>query len=193
MAIETYSLRIGGLLFGSWVENVLHFRGDDGGTDTPRVMAKALTAHFNTTLLSKWLLCLPPQYGLQWIEAQKIMDGGGVSWWKEYPEGTENGAASGDVEGLGTSPIIKLFCAMGVNVQGRIFMPGVSNTNLVNNVYSGTYVTNTTSLANALILPTTSRNWQLAVYSPKNAASYNVIAATLSGIIGNQGRRRFPR
>lgn len=193
MAIEAYALQIGATLGAAWVQNTLHYLADNA-TDSPSwEMALALTDEWDAQIKGLWLDTLPSAYILRWIEAKKISSGGGKSWPVEYPNATTFGTLGSTVANTNQAPIVKLFPALGTNTQGRIYMPGISEHQLVDNVIGNDYKAAINDLMPALKELTGGFvDWTLGIHSKKLAATVPVVDIGLSQYLGNIGRRRKP-
>jgi len=193
MATEAYSLRIGATLGGAWVENVLHYLVDNDTDLINWSMAARLCEAWDSTVKTAWLGTLPSAYVLQWIEARRSSVGGGRSWWIEYPNSSTFGSLGSTTGGLQTAPIIKLYPGLGTDTQGRVYMPGISEAQLVNNEILSTYRTAVDTLIAAWdSISDSGSTFQLAIRSPKLGTTVPVVEAALGPIIGNIGRRRIP-
>lgn len=194
MATEAYKLTIGGIHFGAWMQNELYYLFDNDDATSPLTLAKACVDQWFSDVESDWLGCCPESYGIQWLSARRASAGGGPSWVREFPGGTETGTLGTHANDLAVSPIIKLYVASGTNTQGRIFMPTPGIDQLVNNVYASDY----TDAIDTLIGSVQSYGspgaiFNLAVFSPKLQLFVPVVDLNLSRIIGNIRRRRTPR
>jgi len=194
MATEAYKLTIGGLQFGAWMQNEMYYLFDNGAATDPWTVAKNLCNDWYSHNAVSWLGCMPASYGMQWLSAIRVSAGGGKTWLREFPGGTVLGTLGTHPSSLSTAPIIKLFPAMGVNTQGRLFLPAPGEGYLVDNVYQSAYISAVNTLIGNIVSFTVSgRTWALGIHSPKLANTYSVSAAALGSIIGNIGRRRTPR
>jgi len=193
MATEAYALKIGATLGGAWVENVLHYLVDNDTDLINFSMAQRLVNAWDASVKTAWLGTLPSAYILQWVEARRSSAGGGRSWWIEYPNSATFGSLGTTTSGLQTAPIIKLYPGMGFDTQGRVYMPGISEAQLVDNEIFATYRTAIDTLIAAWdSISNGGSTFQLAIRSPKLGQTVPVVEAALGPIIGNIGRRRIP-
>jgi hypothetical protein len=196
MAIEGYKLDLGGLHGGSWNQCSLIFNVDNATSDPQFQVAKDLLDDFNADQLAGWRGLFPNEYALQWLRAKRISVGGGQSRNREYPGSVAIGTRGGDTTSLAISPVVKFFPAMGVNTQGRIFLPTVSDLDLEDNTYTAGYATLVENFFVGLdswVGSVSGLTWEHAIYSKKLATITGVAAVQLSAVIANQGKRRVPR
>lgn len=192
MPVECYRLTIQGIAAGEQVQNVLHYVTDNNDDSTPLEMAKEIVDLWFIDPKAAWLAFQSTAYAIRWMQAKRILPGGGNSYWKESPEGADDGVVAQEIGVLQLAPILKLFGGLTDGIQGRIFLPPPPQNYVDGNVI-------TTTLRNAVIdwfddakELTDDHDWQIAIFSPKNNAAYSVTAATMSDVIGSQGRRRKP-
>lgn len=194
MATEAYKVTVGGIQFGAWMQNQFYYLYDNGAATDRWLVAKQLVTDWIAEVLPSWLLCMPSEYGVQWISAIRTSAGGGKVYIKEFPGGTEVGGLGTEASNVGTAPVVKLYAGMGVDTQGRIFLPAPAEGYLVDNVYQAGYTAAVSTMLGHLVTFTASgRTYNLAIHSPKLAQTVAVSAAALGPIIGNIGRRRVPR
>lgn len=196
MAIECYKLDIGGINFGAWNQISLHFNFDNATVDPQYIVAKGLIDDFNADRMATYRGLFPNEYGVQWIRAKRVSVGGGQSRTLEYITGTAVGTRAGDVSSLATAPIVKLYPAMGLNTSGRIFLPAISDQDLVENNYTGGYETAVANFFTSLQTwngSISGNDWALAIHSKKLGIFTPVISHQLSATVGNMGKRRVPR
>lgn len=194
MATEAYRLTIGGLQYGAWMENVLHFTTDNDGSVTPIDMAKKLCDSWTTFNIVEWLATCPASYGIQWIEARRVSTGKGNSWVREFPGASEVGTLGTASSTLSIAPVIRLYPTTGINTQGRVYMPSPAEGYLEDNIYQPGYTSAVAALIASMITWSDSgRDWYWAIHSPKLGIFAPVAEAALGPIIGTIGRRRTPR
>lgn len=194
MATEAYKLTLGSIQYGAWMQNEFYYIYDNSSAIENWLVAKQLVLDWITHTLPTWLLCMPASYGVEWISAIRTSTGGGKVWIKEFPGGSETGGAGTNSSSASTAPVIKLHPAMGVDTQGRIFLPAPAETMLIQNSYTSTYVTKiTTMLGNLTTVTVSGRSYALGINSKKLGGVFPVSVAQLGPIIGNIKRRRTPR
>jgi len=194
MAIANYRLRVSGLNNGAWWQCVMHYQADLTTPIDDLTSAQSLVNGWRDEgPYDNWLICSPDELAVTWLDAKQVTPNPGDAWWYDFGENPDNGTA-GVGSPLNTSPIIKLYTAATPAIQGRIFMPGVAEADLVENVYTGGYVTNINNLVSALRTFTSDGiTWSQVVYSPTQDIYALTIAGGIGPIIGNQRRRRVPK
>jgi len=196
MATVTMKMDIGGLHRGSWNQWSLYFLTDDGGTSSGYTIAKDLVADWDVDHKTDLLGLFPVTYAFEWVKAYRIRPTGSHSFWKEYPGSAGQGTGGAASANLSIAPIIKLFPAISVNTQGRIFLPAVAEDDLADNVYEAGYVTNVLTTFGNMLSWTgseSSRSYLMAINSPKLNGAFAVSSVLLSSMIGNLKKRRVPR
>jgi len=193
MASECFRLTIQGLAAGEQVQNVLHFLVDNNDDATALQLAQELVVKWDTSFETDWLEFQSEDYTLRWIQARRVIPSNGNSYWKEFPEGVADGLVTSDIGVLQLAPIMKLFTSLGNNLQGRVFLPPPPQTAVVSNVIQTFYKDDAVDcFANLLSFSGASHDWNLAVYSRKNATAAAVTTVTMSDILGSIGKRRKP-
>lgn len=126
MANQTYSLVITGNAAGQFVQNVLHYRMDDGGFANRLLSAKGLLdGWIAADLQDNWLAMLPTTYLLQSIKTRRLTNGGGP----EYVDVSLQGSAGTGGTGMQASangPVIIWNTDGGPRRVGKTFLPGIS-------------------------------------------------------------------
>lgn len=192
MAIECYSLKVEQICFGSVMQNVLHYIVDNNDDATPIQISKELVGLFGNTPVTKMRDCCSERWAVRWIEAKRILPGGGNSAWLEFPLGTKDGTNVANVASLSTSVIVKLYSALASGLQGRIYMPPPYEGAMEDNVLDTAYHNDIMEFVAAAYTLTDDHTFNLAIYSKKTNTAGAVQTYQISPIIGNIGRRRTP-
>lgn len=193
MPVECYRLKIQGISTGEQTQNVLHFNVDNNDDALPATLAQELVNTWTSDVKNAWLLFNSNRYGLRYIEAKRVLPGGGNSIWKEFPEGAQVGAINAEQGPLQLAPIVKLYAGLAEGVQGRIFLPPPPETMVVNNVIDSDYRSDVIDCVESMFaLSSGDHEFGLAVFSKKNGAAYGVTTANMSDILGMIEARRKP-
>jgi len=196
MSIETYKMDLGGLHGGSWNQVSLHFQAETSGGGPSFEVAANLNNDFIADQFAGWRALFPNTYALEWIRTRRRIPNQGNSRSREFPLSAGQGTRAGVSDSLALSPVVKLFPGIANNTQGRIFLPCVSTTDFNINIFSGTYTSLVVAFFGGLTSWTGSVSgltWDLAIYSPKLASAFPVVAVSVSDTIGNMKKRRVPR
>lgn len=193
MAIECYRFTIQGISTGEQCQNVHHFNCDNNDDANPRTVAGELVQKWHTSFKAKWLAFNSNRYGIRYVECKKILVGGGNSYWREYPEGTDVGAIDSEQVPLQTAPIAKIFGGLTENRQGRMFLPAPPESLLVANVLDSSYTTDVLDYFDDLIsFSGTSHDFTLSLYSRSAGNAVSATTVTMSNIIGMLKKRHEP-
>jgi len=198
MATHTYSLVVSYTAGGQFSQNVLHYQFDDGGYADTQSAALALVNAFdtaNTTHLRSMLCNSVSVYGYR---ARALDVAGGFEAIKLLA-GPPAGTRTGTLAVSAVSPVIILYPNANAKQRGRVFLPGISDTDLIQGEFQAAFRTAVTTHAvmfvNTLNLagggtPVASP----VVYSRKPLPSTSRIVeyARLSNMAGTIRRRQRP-
>lgn len=194
MATENYLLSIGGIAGASFNECVLCFQSAGLSSNDTLDAAGDLINAFNAHAATEWLACLPGTYFLQTLTARRAFPKPSATAVAQNQPFTVGGTVAGDMTSLSLCPSVFLVPPMTVKTGGKIFMPCVAQSQIVDNTYAAGYVTAIDALMTKLTtgLAGSGTSWKLAIYSRKNISASLVLSWVLSPRIGFQGRRRKP-
>lgn len=198
MAASTYSLTISYTGIGQFSQNILHYSFDDSGFTNTTAAALALCNAFdaaNTTLLRN-LLC--NSVSIRSYKARSLSGVGGFEAVKLLA-GPPAGTRTGNLSVMAVSPVAILFPIANAKPRGRVFLPGVSDADLLDGDFSSAYrtafITNRHMFTDTLVLtgggsPTATP----VIYSrlPLPSISRTVEYVRLSEMAGTQRRRQRP-
>jgi hypothetical protein len=140
MSQNVYSLAVNGVSAGQFVQNILHFQFDDAGYSTSQIAAAQLITAWHNARGLTWRQLLPSDYTLKSYSAVKVTGGGGFSSFLPAP-GTTAGQRSGTQSATAINPVIVTTPIPFGRGRGKIFLPGVSETDIQDGVYTDAYVT----------------------------------------------------
>ncbi len=195
MATENYLLSIQGSVAGQYNECVLCFQSSglsnvdtlgEGGD-----LCNAFIAHGQAL----WLAMMPSSYWLDALQARRAFPKPSAVAHVQNQPFTVGGTRPNQATSWSCCPAIFLIPPMGVKSGGRVFLPAVSQGDLINNAYLAAYLTAINNFFGAAItgFAGSGTNWKIAIYSRKNAAANLVSSFAPSNRIGFQGRRRKPQ
>lgn len=142
MADHTYSLVITGISGPQFVQNVLHYRFEDGGYTTTKQAAAALQSAWDVANRLTWRQILPTDYTIKSYKGSRIDGGGGFEAFSPITAGGTAGTRAGTQSATGLNPVIiaapVLETASG---RGKIFLPGISETDIEDSKYTDAYKT----------------------------------------------------
>jgi len=149
MADETYRLTISYNSAGQFAQNVLHYEFDDhlftNTVDAGNALINAWDAHCTGALKD----ALSTHTQILSYKARRISTAGGFEAVKLGVVG-DIGNRAGDLSVSGMAPYIRLVTNAVPPVQGRIFLPGVSDADSINGFLQSAFFTDLTSLADVL-------------------------------------------
>ena len=197
MATHTYSLIPSYTSGGQFCQNILHYQFDDSSYTDTASAALALINAFdaaNTTKLKN--LCTVHTDILSYRSRGVTMPGGfeaikllsGVS-----------GLRSGNLGTTAVSPVAILFPSGNAKPRGRVFLPGVTDADLIDGEYTSTFRTNFTTQAVLFTNTLTLAGGGTPVATPvvlsrktTPGTSYTIEYVRLSDMAGTQRRRQRP-
>jgi hypothetical protein len=141
MATENYILSINGMTGSSYNQVDLCFQSAGlSSTDTldgAGDLVNAFIAHAQTL----WLAMLPGSYNLNSLSARRAFPKPSASAVSQNQAFANGGALGASSTGLSLCPSIFLVPPMGIKSGGKIFLPAVGQSEIVDNTYSGAFVT----------------------------------------------------
>jgi len=198
MAAHTYSLVVSYTAGGQFAQNVLHYSFDDAGFSDTQSAAAALLNAFDTANTTHLRNLLCNSVSIYSYKARALNVSGGFEAIKLLA-GPPAGTRTGNLSVSAVSPVVILFPNGNAKQRGRVFLPGVSDTDCIDGYFSAAYrtafTTNAVMFKNTVTL--TGGGAPVAspvVYSrkPLPATSRIVEYARLSGMAGTQRRRQRP-
>jgi len=150
MAQQTYRLVITGNAAGQFVQNVLHYQFDDAGYTTSQVAAAQLITKWHNTNAALWRAILPTDYLLKSYKAVKVTGGGGFSSFLPNP-GTQAGTRPGAQSASALNPVVIITPIPLTRARGKIFLPGISETDIQDGVFTAAYTSAVTSALSTLL------------------------------------------
>ena len=193
MAIECYELKITAKLAQQDVLNVLHYNVDNDTDATSAALAGQLIQDWFLAMEGAWLGILPPDYELRHLYARRVIGGSGDGVWQEFPGGTTNGTLGTHTGPAAISPIIKLYGGMTDPYQGRIFLPGIAENMIVDDIYQAAWIAASEDLIATIgSIAESAKTFTLAIRRRSNNTSQDVTSMNVSPIRGLMGSRRTP-
>jgi len=197
MADQVYSLVVTGLSGPQFVQNVFHYRFEDSGFSTTKSAAEALQVAWNNANRITWLTILPSDYTIKSYKGGRVSGGGGFEAFTPISAGTVVGARAGTQSATALNPVI-VNAPLDETARGRgkKFLPGISETDIEDGVFTAAYKT---AVASALVtllddITLTGGGAPTARYGWVKANGTFVLAGKvwLSMNLGTQRRRMRP-
>lgn len=197
MAIHTYSLIPSYVIAGQFAQNVLHYQFEDGSFSDTAAAGLALCNAFDAANTTHLKNLLPTACTITSYKARCLTAVGGFEGIKLLSG--QVGLRAGTVQASGVSPVAILFPTANAKPRGRVFLPGISNADLIDGEFSSTFRTDFTThqvmFVNTLTL--TGGGSPVAtpvIFSRKTSpgSSYAVEYVGLSDMAGTIRRRQRP-
>ena len=199
MPAETYECIISGTLAGQFVQTVLHVNCDNTLPEPPFDVAQALVDLFigNGELVELYCGALPADYACTSFRARRILTAGGPSAiGLSSAMAVNSGARTGNISSAQVNPVIIWIPTTNPAKTGRTFMPGVSEADIDEMVYSSGLITALdafgTYFEDGGTLPLGSIAWTGAIYRRALSASHGITNHRVSPVVGTQRRRLRP-
>lgn len=149
MAENTYRLTISYNAAGQFAQNVLHYRFDDSLFANTTVSARALITAFDTHCTGALKDALSVHTQILSYKARRVTGVGGFEAVKLGVAG-DVGTRTGDLTASGLAPLIRFITNDIPPVSGRMFLPGVSDSDCGDGFIEPPYFTDMTTLADKL-------------------------------------------
>jgi hypothetical protein len=140
MATHIYSLAISYNCGGQFCQNVLHYQFDDSGFQSTAGAAAALITAFDTANRTKLKNILPAATTLLSYKARSVSQVGGFESFFNLPAG-QVGARAGTIAASGICVGVLLVPIGNAKARGRVFLPGVTMTDVENGEYQTGFLT----------------------------------------------------
>jgi len=197
MAINTYSLIPSYNAGGQFCQNVLHYQFDDSSYGDTASAALALCNAFDTANTTHLKSMLPTSTSILSYRSRCLTAPGGFEGIKLFA--AVAGLRTGLLMATAPSPVIVLFPTANAKPRGRVFLPGVSDSDLTDGEYASTFRTTVTTHAVMFVNTLTLAGGATPVATPviysratSPGSSYTVEYARLSDMCGTQRRRQRP-
>ena len=197
MATRLYRLAASFLNGGQFSQNILHYTFDDSGFSDTASAGLALCNAFDTANTTHYKNLTPTTTQILSYKGRMISAGGGFESVKLL--GATFGLRTGNLGASAVSPVAVLFPTGNAAPRGRVFLPGVTDTDLVNGEYTTAFRTNFTTHSVMFVNTLTLTGGGGPVATPVIASRkttpptpYTVEYARLSDMAGTQRRRQRP-
>jgi len=195
--MSVYELDLSGRSGGEYVQNVLHYDvAESGSSFGPYDYAQDLFAAWNSTMRAKWLDINTGDYELTSERSRKVQSPGGPMAVNVESPGTRIGSR-GALGASGIGPVILFPVNLaGRNATGKIFVPGVANDDILDNVFVNGLPAKLLTFSSNLVIPltlvTTGVNAQFCIYHRKTQVNTHAAVNRISEKVGTQRKRYVP-
>lgn len=197
MAQQVYSLIASYKSGGQFAQNILHYQFDDSSYGDTAAAALALCNAFDAANTAKLQAILSTVTQILSYKSRNVTAGGGFEAIKLL--GAIFGSRTGNLSVTAPSPVAILFPTGNAKPRGRCFLPGVTDTDLVDGEFTTAFrnqcVTQFALFVNTLTLSGGATPVATPViFSRKTVPGtpYAVEYARLSDLVGTQRRRQRP-
>lgn len=198
MASHTYSLIATYNIGGQFGQNILHYSFDDAGFTDTQSAALSLVNAFDAANTAHLRAMLCTNVSIKSYKSRALNVAGGFEAIKLLA-GPPFGTRAGNLSTSGVSPVIVLFPNGNAKQRGRVFLPGVSDSDLIDGDFTASYrnVVNINQVMFVNTITLTGGGAPVAspvVYSrlPLPSTSRIVEYARLSEMAGTLRRRQRP-
>jgi hypothetical protein len=196
MATRVYSLVVNSSAAGQFCSNVLHYQFDDSGYATTQAAANALIDAWDTNSRTALRTILPADTSLLSLRSRLVNGVGGFEAVKILTAPVV-GLRAGAQSASGLSPVLIQYAANNDKRRGRWFLPGVSEADCVDGIFTAAY-----KVAVAAQITTLFQNITLAgggaptaekvIYDRVHRDGTLIEWIELSDVLGTVRRRQLP-
>jgi hypothetical protein len=183
----------GGQLF----QNVLHYNLEETGTFRPDQYAKRLIDAFIAGHLGPWLDCLSTTVNLASLKSQKISGTGGPTVTMAQDPTDYVGTRDGSIGNTSENVVVEFPVHLNSkNVTGKIFISGIIDDDIVDNVINSTLVDFAQAVGDSMLVPIDllagAGNATYVIFNRENGFFATPTFAQIGTVIGSQRRRLRP-
>jgi len=194
---QVYSLALSYVSGGQFAQNIIHYQFDDSGFSDSAAAAVALANAFDAANTTHLKNMLPTADVITSYKGRCITRPGGFEGIKLA--GSVFGTRTGNLSVTAPSPVIVLFPTGNAKPRGRVFLPGITDTDLVDGEFTTNFRTAVTTHAVMFVNTLTLTGGGSPVATPVIASRktvpvtpYTVEYAFLSDMVGTIRRRQRP-
>lgn len=199
MPAECYELVISGVLAGQFVQNVLHVNVDNTASTAPYTVAEKVleTLEGTEAFFEQWVTALPIDYRITSARCRRVLASGGPTAILLGAAMAESvGLRPGSIQAAQVNPVLVFITTIRPNRPGRVFLPGLSETDCDDMTYVAGVITAfenlITKIVTAFTLDTLTYAASFGVLRRALGASDDITAGRVSPLIGTQRRRLRP-
>lgn len=196
MATHIYQMSINYNVGGQFASNILHFTFDDGGFTTTAGAARGLIQGWDTANRTRLRNILSSHVSILSYRARAIQSVGGFEG-SSVLAAANTGNRTGNLMAAGTGPVSILYPIGNGKQRGRVFWPGVSDTDCVDGILTDAFKAVLNTSLSGMISPFPAVGGgtptvQPVIYSRRLASALNIFAAQSSIQVGQVRRRQLP-
>jgi hypothetical protein len=144
MANEVFTVTVSGNLLGQFVQNVMHIQSANAGARSAFAQADDIARTLTDTnaFWSTWLSMCCASYRALSLRVRRVDPVHAATVILLAPGGSLGlGTRSGEISSQSNAPVADLFNSVDARRIGKIFIPGISETDIAGGVYTGAYIT----------------------------------------------------
>ncbi len=197
MSEQIYQLRLTTSIAGQFAQNITHWRFDDGGFASTHAAALSLATSYQTRSQTQWQNMLPTATILLSWAARRVTQGQGFEAIVNIATAT-TGTRTGGLGAAAVAPVLIGYPSLPIGRErARIFLPGITETDLVDGYYAAAYKTAIATILATVFDPLTISGGgsPVATYVLKHTIPANAIPMIewrLSPTVGTLRRRQLP-
>jgi hypothetical protein len=196
MAVENYSLVLNFNSAGQFASSVHHWKFDDSGYSTTQAAANALITAWLAGKKAALVAMLPTDVTLLSIRSRRIQSAGGFEAVQVVSSGNV-GTRTGAQSASALCPCVIFYPVANSKLRGRWFLPGVSETDVVDGIFTAAYKTAIstnipTILTNLTLAGGGTPSASMVVFTRASFTGNLIDQFQLSSLLGTQRRRQLP-
>jgi hypothetical protein len=199
MANEAYELTLSGILAGQFVQNVLHVNVNNVSVINPYTEAEDILGSLDSVIdfFTVWCNALPADYRITSARCRRVLaDGGPTAIMLAGSMATSVGARTGSIQAAQVNPVLVWLTTLRPNLPGKTFMPGLSETDCDDMVYTLGLTQKFDLLIAAIVagftLAGSGDAASFGIFRRVLGASDDIMAGRISPLVGTQRRRLRP-
>jgi len=199
MALELFEVTVSGKLGGNFVQNIVHYVVNNSSATGAYETAVDLLNGLNESgkFVTRFCDVVPVGYTMTSLRCRRIgPTGGPTAILLQAALVEDTGQRSGNISVSSSSPLLLLLTTNRPNRLGRIFLPGVSETDVDNNILVAGLVADIQTLGDEMrvgsVTPGSGDSYNAVVYRRTLAVGDSLAATRVSQTVGTQRRRQKP-
>lgn len=192
MATDVYQLTVIGQSAGQFYENVLHFTNGVTSSVDPTTACDNLMDGFINAVQGDFVNCMAADSSVTGYKAKRINNGGSTTVARPITP-VPGTVASTSCTSATASCLLIPFVRTGKFYTGKVFIPGLPESQVTGNAIGGTQVANVMTFSGALETFTESPfTWDFVIWSRTVSLPFVPYDFTVSAKVGIQRRRLRP-
>jgi len=193
MATEYYLLSIHGVADVQEMTSTFVMKSDDVVANDTLNNGLDLINSWVDGAQDDWLVFQSDFYQIRRLTARRISPSGSAVATRAFQADEIVGQNAAEPSALQLAPCVRLIPGTLGSTAGKVFLPTPPSSEINNNNYGGTYVSDVAVLIGDLTGGiSTTYNWTLAIHHRKTNTFSDCVGHNLSPRFGFQGRRRYP-